>query len=164
MIIEFLTELGIKKYDLALLLFCPIGAVLGSFAQAILTTINPDQPPKDSEKVYFASSHLRAARGAWLTLRLMLGAILGLVIALYFIGALQENLPTLAKIIALSILLGYAAPKIWATQEKFIVNRVHELVDRELSSSRIPTSAIHGQTSPNIVVEKSVPQGVHSLP
>ncbi|MFC7420229.1 hypothetical protein ACFQNF_10065 [Iodobacter arcticus] len=132
MIIEFLTELGFKKYDLALLIFCPAGAVIGSLAQSILVTINPNTPPKNPTKTYRAPSHLAEARSAWLTLRLMLGAILGLVIALYFVGALQENLTTLAKIVALSILLGYSAPKIWVTQERVLINRVSELVNQEL--------------------------------
>jgi hypothetical protein len=129
---EFLTELGFKKYDLALLLFCPAGAVLGSFAHAILTSINPDRPPREEAQFRFASRHLAFARGSWLMFRLALGAILGLVIALYFIGALQENLPTLAKIVALSILLGYGAPKIWVAQEKILLNRVRAMVENEL--------------------------------
>lgn len=136
MIIEFFTEIGFKKYDLALLFFCPVGAVIGSMAQAIMATINPDKMPNNEKINHFASNQLAAARGAWMTLRLFLGAILGVVVALFFMGALQENVPTFAKIIALSILMGYAAPKIWVAQEQVIANRVRELVDRELSSVR----------------------------
>ena len=154
MLIEFLTELGFKKYDLALLLFCPAGAVLGSFAHAMLTSINPDQPPCDEKRVRVASPRLAAARGSWLVLRLSLGAILGLVIALYFIGALQENLTTLAKIIALSILLGYGAPKIWVAQERLLLDRVRYLVEREFSRRSLFSQAgLSSNIGPNPAVE-----------
>lgn len=154
MLIEFLTELGFKKYDLALLLFCPAGAVLGSFAHAMLTSINPDQPPRDEQRIRVASPRLAAARGSWLVLRLSLGAILGLVIALYFIGALQENLTTLAKIIALSILLGYGAPKIWVAQERLLLDRVRDLVEREFSrKSLLSQAGLSSSSGPNPAVE-----------
>lgn len=154
MLIEFLTELGFKRYDLALLLFCPAGAVLGSFAHAMLASMNPDQPPRDEGRVRFASPRLAAARGSWLVLRLSLGAILGLVIALYFIGALQENLTTLAKIIALSILLGYGAPKIWVAQERLLLDRVRDLVERELSRRNLLSQGgLPSNTGPNPSVE-----------
>ena len=154
MLIEFLTELGFKKYDLALLLFCPAGAVLGSFAHAILTSMNLDQPPRDDKRVSIASPRLAAARGSWLLFRLSLGAILGLVIALYFIGSLQENLTTLAKIVALSILLGYGAPKIWVAQERLLLTRVRDFMDREFSKrSLLPKAGLGSTSGPNPAVE-----------
>lgn len=127
-----LSALGLKTFDLALLIFCPLGAVIGSFAQAIMLSINPDRPPRDEGDLREVSKQLERARGAWLTLRLALGAVLGLVIALYFLGALQESLSTFAKIVALSILLGYAAPKIWTAQERLMVDHVEKIVAREL--------------------------------
>ncbi len=154
MLIEFLTDLGFKKYDLALLLFCPAGALLGSFAHAMLTSMNPDQPPRDERRVRVASPRLAAARGSWLVFRLSLGAILGLVIALYFIGALQENLTALAKIIALSILLGYGAPKIWLAQERLLLTRVRDLIEREFSQRNLlPQAGLSSNGGRNPAVE-----------
>jgi hypothetical protein len=132
-IYEFLTDLGLKKYDLALLIFCPAGAVIGSMAHAILQFINPHKMPS-SGGTRILSPLDGLGRMAWLFYRLMLGGILGLVVGLYFTGALQENVTTLAKVIALSILLGFAAPKLWVAQERVIVDqsikRLNELLRR----------------------------------
>jgi hypothetical protein len=133
---EFLSELGLTHYDIALLILCPLGAIVGSIAQASVLSIDLHTPPIEEKQVQFASRRLAGARMAWMLLRLNLGATLGFVTALYFIGAIQENLPTLAKITALSILLGYAAPKVWIAQEKLLVDRVREMIGRELSSRR----------------------------
>lgn len=110
-----------------LLTFCPVGAVLGSLAHAITISINLKKLPRNEEDIKIASKELQEKRGAWLGLRLFLGAILGLVLGLYFVGAIQENPATLAKIIALSIIAGYAAPKIWESQEKIIDHKLKNL-------------------------------------
>ncbi|WP_262730428.1 hypothetical protein [Alloalcanivorax marinus] len=127
-----LIDVGLGKYDIALLILCPLGALIGSFAFAITATIS-DMPPKKESQAKFASSQLAKARGAWLMLRLMLGAILGLLLGLYFIGAIQETPSTLAKVVALSIIAGYAAPKMWLAQDKVISAQIERVVKAELS-------------------------------
>jgi hypothetical protein len=134
---EFLMELGFQKYDLALLILCPLGAVVGSYAHAILQLINPHRMPRPGT-TRFLSNKDALGRVAWWVFRLTLGAILGLVVALYFIGALQENLTTLAKIVALSILLGFAAPKLWLVQERVVVERATNLLSDLLSQQSSP--------------------------
>jgi hypothetical protein len=129
--------LGLNNYDVALLLFCPISAILGSFAQAIAQTIDLKGPPTNESDMTFASPKLQELRGAWLGLRLLLGAILGLVIGLYFVGAIQENPATLAKIIALSILAGYAAPKVWAAQDKIVSAKIDRIVKADIAASKV---------------------------
>ncbi|MCL1479686.1 MAG: hypothetical protein MH219_20280 [Marinobacter sp.] len=74
------------------------------------------------------SPEIQELRGAWLGLRLILGAILGLVIGLYFVGAIQETPATFAKIAALSVLAGYAAPKVWAAQDKIVSAKINKIV------------------------------------
>jgi len=50
MLIDFLIEIGFNQYDIALLIFCSFGAVIGSIAHAIVSTIDPDKPTtKDDE-------------------------------------------------------------------------------------------------------------------
>lgn len=127
-----LIDIGLSKYDIALLIFCPLGALIGSFAFAITATIS-DMPPKKECQAQFASSQLAKARGAWLMLRLTLGAILGLLLGLYFIGAIQETPSTLAKVVALSIIAGYAAPKIWLAQDKVVSSKIQRAINAELS-------------------------------
>ncbi|MNG30415.1 hypothetical protein D3C84_1160290 [compost metagenome] len=59
----------------------------------------------------------------------MLGAILGLVISLYFLGSIQQNISTVAKIVALSIIAGYAAPKVWAAQQILVEAKIKQVID-----------------------------------
>lgn len=58
----------------------------------------------------------------------MVGAVLGFVVALYFIGAVSDHLTSLARILALCILLGYQAPSLWRTQERILSTIVEEKV------------------------------------
>lgn len=55
--------MSFSSYDLALPVACTIGAVVGSFAQAIVVTISPDGPPDKEGIMYFASPELQEARG-----------------------------------------------------------------------------------------------------
>ncbi|WP_444901473.1 hypothetical protein ACJJIG_18575 [Microbulbifer sp. SSSA007] len=126
--------LGLSNYDIALLIFCPIGAVIGSFAFAIVETI-AHKPPTKEDDFTVANEHVRNARGIWLGLRMILGGILGLVLGLYFVGAIQETVATLTKIVALSIFAGYSAPNIWLAQEEAIANKVAELLKKETVGS-----------------------------
>ena len=134
-----LLGLGLSSYDLALLLVCPIGAVIGGFAQAIVQTIDLSGPPRNESDMRWASPELEKLRGAWLCLRLILGAILGVVIGLYFVGAIKENPATIAKITALSILAGYAAPKIWGAQERIVAARINGIVGAEVDDLKVAT-------------------------
>lgn len=126
-----MSVLGLSKYDIALLFFCPLGAVIGSFAHAIVETIDLKGPPTDETHMRLASRELQKMRSMWLGLRMMLGAILGLVIGLYFIGAIQETPSTIGKVIALSILFGYAAPKVWDAQDKIVTAKIKQIVNGE---------------------------------
>jgi hypothetical protein len=58
--------------------------------------------------------------------RVFLGAVLGGMFALYFIGTLQDGLPTLAKLVSFSVIVGYAAPKLWMTQERLLIKKLQE--------------------------------------
>ncbi len=121
-----LSAIGFTSFDYYLLLACTIGSVAGSFAQAILATIHPDGPPNREGILKIASSELRQARGAWLTLRLILGAILGFVFGLYFVGTIHQTGAVFAKIWGLSFIVGYAAPKIWQAKEVALLARLNQ--------------------------------------
>ena len=121
---DFISSLGFSSFDMALIFVWPIGAILGSFAQVIFVSIRPSQPPTDETREYVASKKLQVARGTWLGLRLMLGGILGLALGLYFVGSLQETAGTLSKILALSILVGISAPRLWAVQDQRLATQL----------------------------------------
>jgi hypothetical protein len=55
---------------------------------------------------------------------LYVGLVLGLVIALYFVGSITESITSIARIFALCILLGYQAPKLWQWQERVVEDAV----------------------------------------
>jgi hypothetical protein len=133
-------SLGLTQYDAALLIGCPIGGVVGSLAQAIVKTIDLDGPPKRENDMKLASKELQKLRGLWLHLRLTLGGILGLVLGLYFIGAIQPAPGTVAKIIALSIIAGYAAPKIWEAQERIIDEKLKRVASAQKSAATLDCS------------------------
>ena len=61
-----------------------------------------------------------------------IGFILGLVISLYFVGAINQDITSLARILGLCVLLGYQAPSLWVTQEKTIKKLVDKKVDSVL--------------------------------
>ena len=117
-------NIGFTGYDTALLAACTLGGFVGSFAQAIVATISPDGPPRKEGEMKFASPELQKARGAWMAMRFMLGAILGFVFGLYFVGTLHETAATFAKVWALSFIVGYAAPKIWTAKADALVQSV----------------------------------------
>lgn len=128
-----LENIGLTPHDIALIIGCPIGGVIGSMAQSIVKTIDLDGPPKRENDMRLASKELQELRGLWLFLRLTLGGILGLVLGLYFIGAIQPTPGTVAKIIALSIIAGYAAPKVWEAQERVINAKLKQAVSAQTS-------------------------------
>ncbi|MDX7690278.1 hypothetical protein SJU67_00465 [Aeromonas caviae] len=123
--------LGMTNFDVALLLLCPFGGVIGSFAFAIMDSIDPTSSPKDENNADIASKKLQEKRGIWLSLRCLLGAILGLVISLYFLGSIQHNISTVAKIVAPSIIAGYAAPRIWVVQEALIEEKIKRFISND---------------------------------
>lgn len=52
--------------------------------------------------------------------------MIGLVLGLYFVGALHETISTFAKVVALSI-VGYSAPVLLETQERLMKARLANL-------------------------------------
>ena len=99
--------LGLTFYDLILLLLCPGAAALG------LAVSNEIKRASDSLEYEINS---------------LAGFALGLVVALYFVGAITDSISSVARILALCILLGYQAPNIWQSQEAAI----KRLVDKKL--------------------------------
>lgn len=111
--------LGLTAFDVALLLCCPGGGALG-MAVAKELRVYSDAPSNDLRNLERISTHL-------------VGMALGLVVALYFVGSIQNSISSVARVIALSILLGYQAPNIWMSQEK----AVKRLVDERLQEAKV---------------------------
>lgn len=116
----------IPNHEVLLPIACAIGGVFGSLTQAMVATIHADGPPNELGILKMAPPELKKIRGAWLSMRLLIGGVLGFVFALYFIGALNNEVGTFARIWALSFGVGYAAPKIWAAQDKVLIEKIGE--------------------------------------
>ncbi|WP_153039295.1 hypothetical protein [Pseudomonas aeruginosa] len=129
------SELGFSNFDVLLPIACTIGAIFGSLAQTIIANYNLNSLPRKEGEMKSASPQLQEMRSAWLFLRLFVGGVLGFVVGLYFVGALQETPAVFAKIWALSFVVGYAAPKIWVVQERNLLNRIDSSLDQPEKAS-----------------------------
>lgn len=85
------SELGFSNFDVLLPIACTIGAIFGSLAQTIIANYNLNSLPRKEGEMKSASPQLQEMRSAWLFLRLFVGGVLGFVVGLYFVGALQET-------------------------------------------------------------------------
>ncbi len=133
------SELGFSNFDVLLPIACTIGAIFGSLAQTIIANYNLNSLPRKEGEMKSVSPQLQEMRSAWLFLRLFVGGVLGFVVGLYFVGALQETPAVFAKIWALSFVVGYAAPKIWVVQERNLLNRIDSSLDQpEKASTGVP--------------------------
>lgn len=124
-----LASLGLSGYDVLLPIACAVGAVFGSLVQAMLATISHDGPPTSEDDLRIAPPRLQLTRSMWLSMRLFVGAVLGFVFGLYFVGTIIETPATFAKVWALSFIVGYAAPKIWTLKEDALVRRAERELD-----------------------------------
>lgn len=133
------SELGFSNFDVLLPIACTIGAIFGSLAQTIIANYNLNSLPRKEGEMKSASPQLQEMRSAWLFLRLFIGGVLGFVVGLYFVGALQETPAVFAKIWALSFVVGYAAPKIWVVQERNLLSRIDSSLNKpEKASTGVP--------------------------
>ncbi|HBN9879364.1 hypothetical protein [Pseudomonas aeruginosa] len=133
------SELGFSMFDVLLPIACTIGAIFGSLAQTMVANYNLTHLPRKEGDMKLASTQLQELRSAWLFMRLFVGGVLGFVVGLYFIGALQETPAVFAKIWALSFVVGYAAPKIWVVQERNLLSRIDSSLDKpEKASTGVP--------------------------
>ncbi len=142
---------GVTWIDLLLVILCPIAGLIGTLVSSVMqrkqiakavpqdlfierelvVTDSDDfetiQAKKNDlrmsyERFIFEESRL-ATRG-----NEIIGFALGLVVSLYFFGAITQDLTSLARVVGLCILLGYQAPNIWSAQEKVISNIVEKKI------------------------------------
>jgi len=108
--------------DVILLTFCPIAAALGMIVALILKRDVFEEHLSNIKRILKALGFVFS------------GLILGLVIALFFVGSITPELTSVSRVLALSILLGYQAPSIWFSQEKIISKiidkKVRDLVEQ----------------------------------
>lgn len=117
--------------DGLLVSLCPLCGALGGYVarhlnlseirKSILSSSAGRELPRDFPLERAAEFEARVGPNPTLV-----GGILGLVVALYFVGAITEHVTSLARVLALCILLGYQAPNLWRAQEKILGSIVEE--------------------------------------
>jgi hypothetical protein len=167
----FIFGIKLSGYDMLLVIMCPICAMLGTLVSNAVKGIleKPEfeplkeLPPQyqakfeaadsvEADKQRFLSElnhdteqwHQRKVRRSEVmdSIRLpFIGLVLGFVIALYFLGAITNDLTSLARVLALCVLLGYQAPNIWFTQEKAIKKSLDKKVDSFLGEHGLTSSS-----------------------
>lgn len=139
---EILKDLGLSRLDIVLLVLCPLFSTLGSFVHFCLLESDFSSVPAQNKAPIDFRGHM--ALFEWLLRRMFVGGVAGLALALFFVGSLVDSGATVAKVLAGSILVGYAAPKLWFTQEKLLMSiieaKIKEQVQRQFSNPQQPPS------------------------
>ena len=152
LILSFGPAVGLTSLDVALLVGCPIFAALGTTVSAAIkkSSMKPifspetelpmskrgkaEQEMSPEEKLALYNEQRRDDFNRYWgrikrneSVRLVyIGFVLGLVIALYFVGAITNSVTSLARILGLCVLLGYQAPNLWNLQEGALARLVEK--------------------------------------
>ena len=154
---SLLAQIGFKPQDFLLVSLSPLCAALGSIVHGMLLEMNPSRlPTKGGVREWIHA----AVIVKWFFYRIFIGGVLGLVIALYFVGSLTESPTSLARVLALAVLVGYSAPRLWLFQEQHLLQEFDKRIRVALGTRQSTT------TSPNTEVERDAsPQsGLRPLP
>ena len=146
-------ETGVTWIDLLLVTLCPLAGWIGTKVNSVMQRkknrnsksldafieSNPNLVTSESdspEEIIKNKYKLREAYFRYINEvsdqltggDMIAGMALGLVVSLYFFGAITQDVTSLARVVGLCILLGYQAPNIWKAQEKVI----SDIVDKKL--------------------------------
>lgn len=125
---ELFKEFNLSNLDKLLLIGSPICSIIGSLVHAFTAEMDINEFPKtqiNGELKVGIRNHLEVGLILkWLFYRLFVGAVIGFVFALYFIGITNNTLTSIARLLAFSVLIGFSAPKLWASQEKILTKHI----------------------------------------
>lgn len=138
-ITDLLISAKFSPYDLLLIYFCPVAGIIGGFAHAFLVDSDWSKIPplefteksKKEEKKLRASTHSGNIRVAWVLGRLLLGGVVGLGVMLFFLGSVIGTIPASSKVLLISLIGGFSAPKILGHIDANIVAKIQRaLIDK----------------------------------
>jgi hypothetical protein len=131
----FMESFGFTSQDILFLFYCSAFAALGGMANVCVLWADYSKLPDEGS---FIIANLRVAciRIFWIFIRVQLSCVVGLIFSLFLVGALNSNSATTARIFALSILIGYAAPKLLVTQEALISEAVENKLRKILQEKK----------------------------
>ncbi|MCC9660498.1 hypothetical protein LPA49_07940 [Pseudoalteromonas sp. MB41] len=129
---------GFTDVDKLLTFWCPIAAAFGEWLRFLSKArnyehfISFDESGKAKEPTWASFGQLMSAV-EWLLGHLILSAGAGLILSLYFVGMIDSEANAIARLLGVSIILGYIAPQLWLSQEKTILNKVEKIIASELN-------------------------------
>lgn len=149
---------GITWIDLFLVILCPVAGLIGTMVSSVMQRKQiakaiPQDMFIDKELAYSSEDDFETVQKRKNELRSsyerfiyeesklatrgnhIIGFALGLVVSLYFFGAITQDVTSLARVIGLCILLGYQAPNIWSAQEKVISNIVEKKIVEAINNA-----------------------------
>ena len=134
---DWLQSLGPGAQDVALLLMSPMLGVIGSVVRVMTIRYTlesvPDKPISASafKFGYFCE------RFFWYWAWVWAGFASGLLVSLLFIGTLSSGAASVARVGAMALITGFAAPSVWKKQidlaEDIIGKRLKALGEREFN-------------------------------
>lgn len=98
-----------------------MAAAIGGFIKSLVISYNFDVPHHLQEK--FESKSWPAAFSNIIA-RFLIGALSGLMYAIFMVSAIKMEQGAIAKLIVVSVVVGYLAPDLWKTQEKRMLDRL----------------------------------------
>jgi len=135
---------GVSIFDILLVTFCPLCGALGGYVSRHLKfsefmRVNRNKITGDfiDDVKKFRKIVLNQFISESGPNPTVVGGVLGIVIALYFVGAITDHLTSLARVLALCILLGYQAPNLWRAQEQVIASIVDQKLKTTLQQQNI---------------------------
>jgi hypothetical protein len=118
-------ELTLNTVDVALLFLCPLGAALGVLVSFVIKQRQLNSQLDSPNVMAVISSYIGT---------IFSGIVLGLLLALFFVGAIANEVTALARVVALSILLGYQSRHLWYSQEGVIKKLINKQLETMLES------------------------------
>jgi hypothetical protein len=144
---------SLNTIDVLLLLLCPLAADLGTLVSSALKkrqkNINRINDLIWRAFLFGLRDHIA---------NIFAGIVLGLIIALFFVGTITPEITSLSRVLALTILLGFQAPNLWHSQELIIKKIVDKKINEILGEKLVTESTQHLYGLP--MSRNKSPQGI----
>ena len=99
----------VNTIDVGLLVLCPVFAALGVMVASLVN---------GKIQVQTGNIFKRFFSGVFSNIaNLFIGIVVGIVISLFFVGAINNDISSLARVLVLTVFLGYKAPLIWSLKK-----------------------------------------------
>jgi hypothetical protein len=135
--------------DLALIALCPIFACFGVLVSSLLKSKHAISN-NNIIKRFFTGVYANIAH-------LFIGLVVGLVIALFFVGAINNDISSLARVLVLTVFLGYHAPLIWVLKSLPSDEKSSTAKPKPVLTSQSKTASVKAKASnPQVALDSDL--------